>query len=253
MKVLLINMDKDTERLERMKIRLKGIDFERVPGVYNETAYLGCAMSHKKCWDLVKEPTLILEDDCIFDQGFFDKVANFELPACDVFLWGYNNTTDGTHKSLQNSFWPRRKHVDHGEYFEPEMFGGLHCYVVTPSGAEHLKQVEPDYHMDFKLCKEPLKIFAYKESIATQETIDPGKGRTLLTHLAFCIRDKYNVPLSYPWAANISRNITGWHIVYFIAGLISLPIVIFTADRRLWEWYIVGCAISRKILSLIRL
>lgn len=85
--IYVINLDKDTERLEKMKARLYPNDFKRIPGVYgNEYDYsnddsiyftckyvcpksvIGCAKSHHLALKIFletsnKEYVLILEDD----------------------------------------------------------------------------------------------------------------------------------------------------------------------------------------------
>ena len=57
---------------------------------------LGCAISHKKLWDLaVKQgtPVTVAEDDAIFNRHFCQKASDLlkRLPeSWDIILWGWN-------------------------------------------------------------------------------------------------------------------------------------------------------------------
>lgn len=94
MKILLINLDKSTDRLEQQRNQFNelGLVFERLPAVtihdfsdedYKRMAFngqrpmkqseLACFLSHKKAWDYIvenNEPCVVLEDDAILVKDF---------------------------------------------------------------------------------------------------------------------------------------------------------------------------------------
>lgn len=109
MKVFLINLDKDAERLARCDAQLRrlGVDYERVPailgrdlsaeekdGAVNRFLWwcnggrkvmdgeIGCALSHYVCFKKIMEEGVgfgcVLEDDVILDAGFPDVLKRIE-------------------------------------------------------------------------------------------------------------------------------------------------------------------------------
>ncbi len=107
MKLFVINLDKDKERMISIDSQLKqlGIDYIRIPGIYAKTlskeeinkyynrfrwwcaighpivpAEIGCALSHRKIYEMMKEEeaVCILEDDVIIDKDFKKKVKDVE-------------------------------------------------------------------------------------------------------------------------------------------------------------------------------
>lgn len=113
MKVFVINLDKDKERMAFIDAQLRrlGIDYERVPGVYAKDlprvelqktvnrfrwwcavgrpvvlAEIGCALSHKKIYEGLNpgEAVCILEDDVVIGDAFATKVKEVEAGIdCD--------------------------------------------------------------------------------------------------------------------------------------------------------------------------
>lgn len=108
MKNYLINLDKNTDRLEHMTklLKEKGIAFERVSAVYGATlskeeererfaafrsmcamgrkmssGEIGCALSHLAIYERVQNPVCILEDDIEISGDM-----NAALNACEEFL-----------------------------------------------------------------------------------------------------------------------------------------------------------------------
>ena len=102
MKILLINLDKSTDRLEQQRNQFNelGLEFERLPAVsihdfsddeYKKMAFngqrpmkqseLACFLSHKKAWDYVvehNEPCVVLEDDAILVKDFKNILEDLE-------------------------------------------------------------------------------------------------------------------------------------------------------------------------------
>ena len=119
--VYLINMDKDTDRLEKVtkecdKVSIK---FERFPGVkvsdlsqnildkyipketqkYRTNGMIGCGLSHLFIWqDAVQKNyknILVLEDDVFFTDDFNEYLINVmeEVPDdYDILYLGYKDT-----------------------------------------------------------------------------------------------------------------------------------------------------------------
>lgn len=105
MKVLLINLEKDTDRLAAADRQLKrlGVAYERFPAVYAKdlpqdelaksvnrfrwwcaigrpvmVGEIGCAMSHYSIYRQMAEPTCVLEDDVVLDDRFPEVLAHVE-------------------------------------------------------------------------------------------------------------------------------------------------------------------------------
>lgn len=107
MKIYLVNLDKDIEKLAFMTRQLDalGVDFERVPAVYGKDipsqefkklyspfrwwcaigrklvpAEVGCAYSHYGIYEKMKagEAVCILEDDVVLDSEFKSRLAEVE-------------------------------------------------------------------------------------------------------------------------------------------------------------------------------
>ncbi len=107
MKVFVINLDKDKDRMASINAQLRelGIPYERVSGVYakempeeeiNKTvnrfrwwcaigrpvvpAEVGCALSHKKIYEMMSsdEAVCILEDDVVIEKSFHKNVKDIE-------------------------------------------------------------------------------------------------------------------------------------------------------------------------------
>ena len=89
--ILYINLDSRTDRREHMERILDGYNYERVPAVYDEHGYIGCAKSHIKCMEIIiqrgYDRCIILEDDFVFigDNNFNTiKIPDFDF---DIFLF----------------------------------------------------------------------------------------------------------------------------------------------------------------------
>ncbi len=108
MKIFVINLDKDKERMASIDSQLSQlkIDYERISGVYAKElpqielnkfynrfrwwcavgrpivpAEIGCALSHRKIYEMMKsdEAVCILEDDIIIEKDFLQKVNDVEV------------------------------------------------------------------------------------------------------------------------------------------------------------------------------
>lgn len=157
MKILLINLDKSTDRLEQQKNQFDelGLEFERLPAVsihdfsddeYKRMAFngqrpmkqseLACFFSHKKAWEYVvekNEPCVIFEDDVVLARDFKTIITNM------------NSFKDIDHITLE--VVGRKKVVSKkpvfsiGDYQLFQLFqdrNGAGGYILFPSGAKKL-------------------------------------------------------------------------------------------------------------------
>lgn len=175
--VLVINLDKDTERWEKCQKELEKAELQaiRIPGIYgpdmSDTEYkknttctcyyfctrkeVGCWLSHRKCWQYIVdnniESALILEDDCIFDQDFQKKLKQYskDIPEnWDMILLGMLlECTKQTCGPLSKFANQARKILtgqrDENKYisenvYKPNSFQGAHGYIVSRKCAEKL-------------------------------------------------------------------------------------------------------------------
>jgi len=226
MKVLLINMDKDTERLARMKIRLKGIDYERVPGVQHEYGYMGCALAHHKCWKKIIDENLdmamILEDDAVVRPEVFEV----PIPECDLYFIGY----------LQKE-WENYKKIC-----------GTHCYVVTRNGAQKLLEMDLNDHIDILITKnKKLNTIVHTQSLINQELLDSNIAKIDMNNLLEVLIDTCNLGyLRYTYAIPA---------VFILAGVFKVPLIVFTTTPKLWFAFFVGLLINvygQSALALCR-
>jgi glycosyl transferase family 25 len=181
--VLVINLDKDTERLEAVTKQLSDVSLKatRIPAIYgavlsdketrsNTTnqcynyctpSMVGCWLSHKKAWEFVVnnniESALILEDDSEFVDDFHVKLQEYtrELPEkWDIVLLG--TLLECTREKC--GFFAKMAEVvrdivvkpekDSERYvtnnlYRPTTFTGTHAYIVSRKGAEKLLQKLP--------------------------------------------------------------------------------------------------------------
>lgn len=176
-KVYVINMDKRTDRLEKISQELAGlgIAFERFPSVYDKDPISSCRKSHLGVISKAKveglNSVLILEDDAMFLDNFNENLESVskELPenwdmlylgaqviSRELFSPRLSRSIDS--RSLQayivkSSIYDRlinitwQGHVDYGfSILHPE----INAYVCTPAlvkahpGYSDLRQAEVD-------------------------------------------------------------------------------------------------------------
>lgn len=156
MKVYLVNLDKDKERLAAADAQLKrlGVAYERVSAVYAKelpqeeleaavnkfrwmcamgrpvrAGEIGCAMSHYAIYRKVTEPVCVLEDDVILDDRFAEVLAyveqHIDLARPQVIL--FSNHT----KRI-----PNLPNLPNLQTCTSDMY--TEGYVITPSAAQVL-------------------------------------------------------------------------------------------------------------------
>jgi glycosyl transferase family 25 len=177
-KTIIINLDKDKDRLENVTNELykSSIPFERISGVYgknlskkeiqdNTTLFcskfctsgmIGCAMSHKKVLEKItsdKESDtnakfLILEDDIILHKEFNNKLEtildnvpkDFDILYLGYFLSNYNDNYTPFIKfcHLVLGCFSKKQKKINDHIFIPKCPLATHGYMVTKRGAQKL-------------------------------------------------------------------------------------------------------------------
>jgi GR25 family glycosyltransferase involved in LPS biosynthesis len=93
MKALIINLESQTEKCLQVlneAAKLKDIQCEIMPAIYDTNPLKGCTLSHLKCVEYAKENKLefilILEDDVIFEDNV-NEVLKKSLHEIQQFEW----------------------------------------------------------------------------------------------------------------------------------------------------------------------
>jgi len=193
MKIYVISLKTSIDRkIEFDKLNKKYIDYEYFEAIdgntldddvniveknsynYKKTA-IGCAMSHLHLWNkciAMDEPIIIMEDDVFVSHNFnaHIKAIMMMLPKewhivqltynCDSIL-GYSNTS---FEDAFTFFTKKKFHDNDIEVFQNseifpiiaklKMSFGMSCYILTPSGANILKQ--KCFPMDNRIIYIPL-------------------------------------------------------------------------------------------------
>jgi GR25 family glycosyltransferase involved in LPS biosynthesis len=179
-KVYVINLDRDTERLQKMTDQLNklNIEFTRFPAVlgaqvktshhltdfclkYCTDGIKGCAMSHKTIWeDMLKnnyKHVLILEDDAVFADDFERQFRTGwdQVPKdFDMFYLGCNFNCDDSHTipKVYNEVLgqvPKRmnSHI-------LRVYGsiGFHGYIISNECAKKVKHLPIHNHIDAQMA-----------------------------------------------------------------------------------------------------
>ena len=233
MKTFVINMDRDTDRLRRLRAHFKDVGvpldsvsrFRAVDGrrddevagdvtpwcAYACTASMkGCALSHlrlwKHCLDMGYERVLIFEDDVRLDPDWLKMTENAlcELEtydaAWDVLLLG--SLLAGPRGTLTQC----TKTVS-----KPRVFGGTHAYVVSARGLRNLVDTIPKvaWHIDVQMGAQAfqgnLRVYMVSPGVAHQtgmgdtSMVSGGTGAwpALLNRAAAHVSTFDDVPLNY--------------------------------------------------------
>jgi len=165
MKILLINLDRSSDRLsfQTDQFRTLGVEFERLPAVnasdipqeYFEKhqfdwqrpisiTELACVQSHALAWQKcleLEEAVLILEDDCVFSTTLPRVLASLENQPKGV---DRVNLETRVKKKLMGA---NGRSVEEGANIHSLWIdkGGAACYVLYPSGAKKLLQKQQTY------------------------------------------------------------------------------------------------------------
>jgi len=210
-KVYVINLDRDTERLQNMKQQLDklNIEFTRFPAVlgsqvkkshhltelclkYCTDGVKGCAISHKMIWeDMLKnnyKQVLILEDDAVFADDFEEKFRTGwnQVPKdFDMFYLGCNFNCDDKqvipkvyNKMLGQVPQKVNTHI-------LQVFGsvGFHGYIISNDCARKVKHSPIHNHIDAQMAYwiYKYKMNAYSMKPLIINTPDNGLGHSNLS------------------------------------------------------------------------
>lgn len=122
MKILIINLKRRKDRLEKILNSFKQFNFQNyeiieavdakefteIPKLYKSDkakrlnkelskSEIACAMSHQKCYDRViqlNEHAIIIEDDCPITKELIDFANGNEKPVNDILLLGYYTSNE---------------------------------------------------------------------------------------------------------------------------------------------------------------
>lgn len=157
--VLLINLDTDTTRLQRMQTQLEDTEFTRIPGVrgahlpshalrlltrgigHMQKGTVGCFLSHAAAWERVAESgrvTLVLEDDAWVIAGLPPSLADLPLPRGFDLCFANERLSDSKHRYSDQAF--RTRSVGAVAARKPPAWSsaGTDGYFVSPKGARKL-------------------------------------------------------------------------------------------------------------------
>jgi glycosyl transferase family 25 len=205
---LVINMEKDVERLDNIKKQLK--DFTRISAIeglnddptekdgqiettvmckmFCTNAMIGIMRSHIKCWRYIVENDLeyaiILEDDAIISKDLQEETisllksttVSWDIILLGCFLCEYSDN-DTITKVLMNMMAPFKSEEKINDLlFRPASWGGAHGYLVTRESCKKLLGLfsKASYHVDYKLLHSDLSILASSKQLISQNTSGIG-------------------------------------------------------------------------------
>lgn len=261
MQTFVINLDKDTERMDALHDHLVACDledYERVPAEtdWNEempswmkhscpSNVNGCFASHRKCWKEVIDRdlpcALVLEDDVRFTSDA-PKVLSSALselpPDFDILYLGCFGECDDTLKShvgvlhsLIGFREPSSKTpVNSKALTVPKAPYGLHAYIISKKGAEILleKTLPAVCHVDVMVGNiDGLAVYACDPIIAHQNR-DKHKSNNIVDFPKF-----FNSLLGNPYEMNI-KNFTLFGTVTITNFVLVLGVLV-----RFYPWLLV--------------
>ena len=198
-KVYVINLEKDTERLENITNSLvtQNIEFERFDAILGSTiledsritkpcnifctdGMKGCALSHRTVWEtMVKndyEYIMILEDDSQINTSFdidlqllWDTVPE----DFDILYLGshfYCGDTSLYNRITTAAFQKNVQEINSGLY-QVEGCGGFHAYIISRNCAKKFIEQSIGFHIDIDVMtyikENNLKAYAYQPVLVT--------------------------------------------------------------------------------------
>jgi glycosyl transferase family 25 len=208
MRVFVINMDKDTDRLKQVKksAAINNINFERISGVSINNEYIkkspeishlmklfgtkgmiGCFLAHKKVWSKMVFDNIpcavICEDDITFSSNFNTEIQKiekditilkFDMLILSCLVGAKPPDKYNMLEKIYKTFFKIEKYRKiNDKYFIPEFFGGTQCYILTLQSAKKLlKYLEKvSYHVDTVISNSShIKKIALYNAIITNNT-----------------------------------------------------------------------------------
>ena len=198
-KVYVINLEKDSERLETISSSLnkQNIEFKRFNGILGSTVsndsrvtkacnsfctdgMKGCALSHRSVWENMIENdykhVMILEDDAHIKPSF-DTDIQFLWDSVpedfDILYLGshfYCGDSSTYNKITTAAFSKNVKEVT-SRVYQVEGCGGFHAYIISQSCAKKFIEEKIAFHIDIEVMKyiknSSLKAYAYQPVLIT--------------------------------------------------------------------------------------
>lgn len=169
--VYVINLDRRTDRMERLDTQLKnlGIEYERFSAVdaleENIPPYIAGKLSHQKVLEQLNgQKALILEDDALFVEGFqesFDEVMEYLPSDWDVFYLGVLLQPRIGKLVQVNKHWHRQV-----------VSVGMQAYCVHPNQANFFASELDKYDgwvdVCFRLLADKTKAYVVQPNLVTQ-------------------------------------------------------------------------------------
>lgn len=198
-KVYVINLEKDTERLETISSSLnrQNIEFKRFNGVLGSTVgedsrvtkacnsfctdgMKGCALSHRSIWENMIENDykyiMILEDDAHIKSSFDTDLQLLwdDVPEdFDILYLGshfYCGDTSLYNKITTAAFMKNVQELS-SQVYKVEGCGGFHAYIISQSCAKKFIEEKITFHIDIDVMKyikdNNLKAYAYQPVLVT--------------------------------------------------------------------------------------
>jgi glycosyl transferase family 25 len=215
--IYVINMDKDTEKLQKIKKQLddRNLKFKRIQGVevskmsdkeidenissfckyFCSPSMQGIFLSHIKCWKSIIENNdkyaIIFEDDAVLHDKFVNyventlKELNSNYPSWDMVYLGYIGlqAPNSILSYFQKLVVPTIKQPNvNGKYiYRNEMPLGLHCYMITNDCAKKLLKYlnKAIYHVDFSILmmSNHFDIYTSKKQLAYQNSTNESSSQ----------------------------------------------------------------------------
>ena len=285
-KVFVINLKKDTERMESITTQLKAqnIDFERFEAYDGNdikdddnrltsfcakncpSGIKGCAISHRTLWETIIEEkyerVLILEDDALLNSNLdtelqlswtnvpndFDIVYLGDTFYCgDTSLYNRAVSVIGGFKVEQIT----------DELLKTEGCGGLYGYMISYKGAKQLLKEQINFHVDDyviqQVKKHKLNAYAYHPVLIEADNEDSNLSESyppLLSSLLSNIKltdQKHNQTLS--WL--LKESFTQFGSIKIYSLMIIIFLLCFLVPLRyyfiLYIWLIIEFFQSKDI------
>ena len=288
MKAFVINMDKDTERLNKITNRCKeiNIEFERFKGIdsndfviYNEyisefakkycsDSIIGCGLSHILLWKKIVDEnidqSLILEDDAIFKENFNDNLKK-GLDDLNNTDWNILYLTE-TYIHNKNLY---KEKLEDKLVYKSLFINTTSGYIITNKGAKellkHIKKIY--YHIDFTLLLynlfNDLKIYSLKTPIIYQTFTSDNSNNIIYYNYPYNInklldqiddKNNENIKLSYLYNLKLIKifniEITLNIILIVLLGYINFK---YSLLFLLYEYYIYNYNIDELELYFVLL
>ena len=257
-KVVVINLDRDTEKWASVQQQLKKTGtgrYERlaatdgsvltdadkkalatpVCAAHCTSAMIGCADSHRRAWQMCVDQALpsilVLEDDVVFDDGVLEdtRMAFRELPDdWSCILLGCFTCSEGIVVRSK----PYSDHLT-----KPAMIAGTHAYGVSQRGARQLLDLIPriETHIDWSMSRHlgELNTFSLATSQAFQANMDqsniagkaPAALNLLLSNVRIGSEPMDGRTVSWLMSENFSQlgpvNVNAWVTGLFGLGMLA--------------------------------